>query len=228
VRVHRSFAFIDLSGFTAYTARQGDERSVSLLSSFRTVVRDICSRRGVRVAKWLGDGAMFVSVEPTPLLATLLEVERSMRTSHSELQVRCGATDGDVILHEGDDYIGSSVNIAARLCDLAPGGEVYVSVELAKHRPLWSAASEVMKLEIKGFSEALEVVSLGFADLGNTTASCPVCRIPLNREVADSIALDPAGVTVLFCSDSCRETWERRPRLAPEQQGSLRTPLMGW
>lgn len=119
MRVHRSFAFIDLSGFTAYTARQGDERSVSLLSSFRTVVRDICSRRGVRVAKWLGDGAMFVSVEPTPLLATLLEVERSMRTSHSELQVRCGATDGDVILHEGDDYIGSSVNIR-RACAIWP------------------------------------------------------------------------------------------------------------
>jgi len=228
VRVHRSFAFIDLSGFTSFTARQGDERAVGLLSAFRTVVRDVCSRRGVRVAKWLGDGAMLVSVEPTPLLATLLEIERSMGTSHAELLVRCGATDGEVILHEGDDYIGGAVNVAARLCDVAPGGTVYVTVALAEHRPRWASISEVMDLEIKGFTESMEVVSLGFAALSDSTTSCPVCRIPLNNEVADSATLDPAGVTILFCSDSCRETWERRPRLAPEQQGSLRTPLMGW
>ena len=228
MRVLRSFAFIDLSGFTAFTAREGDERAVALLSAFRTIVRDVCSRRGVRVAKWLGDGAMLVSVEPKPLLATLLEVERSMGASHAELLVRCGATDGEVILHEGDDYIGSAVNMAARLCDAAPGGSVYVTPGLAEHRPRWASISEVMDLEIKGFVESMEVVALGFAALGDSASSCPVCRIPLNAEVADSTTLDPAGVAVFFCSDSCRETWERRPRLAPEQQGSLRTPLMGW
>jgi class 3 adenylate cyclase len=228
VRVQRSFAFIDLSGFTAYTARQGDERAVSLLSAFRTIVRDVCSRRGVRVAKWLGDGAMLVSVEPTPLLATLLEVQRSMSSSHSELLVRSGATDGEVILHEGDDYIGGAVNVAARLCDAAPGGKVYVTISLARHRPPWASVSEVFQLEVKGFTELMEVVSLDLADLGEGASSCPVCRVPLTLEVADSTTLDPAGSTLLFCSDSCRETWERRPRLAPEQQGSLRTPLMGW
>jgi len=228
VRVQRSFAFIDLSGFTAYTARQGDEMAVSLLSTFRTIVRDVCSRRGVRIAKWLGDGAMLVSVERTPLLAALLEVERSMDSSRSELLVRSGASDGEVILHEGDDYIGSPVNVAARLCDLASGGEVFVTTELAGHRPRWASVRRVMNLEVKGFTESLEVVSLGFTSLEDTTSSCPVCRIPLNGEVADSTTLDAAGATILFCSDSCRETWERRPRLAPEQQGSLRTPLMGW
>ncbi len=228
MRVHRSFAFIDLSGFTAYTVRQGDERAVGQLSTFRTIVRDICSRRAVRIAKWLGDGAMLVSVEPTPLLATLLEVEHSMNTSHSDLKVRSGGTDGDVILHEGDDYIGGAVNVAARLCDLAPGGAIYVTADLAESRPLWAAISSVMNLEVKGFTESIEVVSLGFADLKGATSLCPVCRIPLNAEVADSSTLDAAGVTVLFCSDSCRETWDRRPQLAPEQQGSLRTPLMGW
>ena len=228
MRVERSFAFIDLSGFTAYTARQGDELAVSQLSTFRTIVREICSRRGVRVAKWLGDGAMLVSVEPKPLLATLLEVERSMDASRSELLVRSGASNGEVILHEGDDYIGGAVNIAARLCDLANGGEVYVTTELAGYRPAWASVTAVMTLEVKGFTEPIEVVSLGFAALGEGASACPVCRIPLNGEVADSTTLDAAGAMVLFCSESCRETWERRPRLAPEQQGSLRTPLMGW
>ena len=39
------------------------------------MVRDICSRRGVRVAKWLGDGAMLVGVETTPLVAATLEMQ---------------------------------------------------------------------------------------------------------------------------------------------------------
>jgi adenylate cyclase len=227
MRTHRYFAFIDLSGFTAYTSRQGDERAVSLLSSFRTVVRDVCSRRGVRIAKWLGDGAMLVAVTPTPLLASLLEIERSMDASRAELQVRGGAADGDVILHEGDDYIGGAVNVAARLCDLAGGSEVFVTTQLAEHRPHWARIMRTLVLDVKGFVEPIEVAALGFAEVDDASP-CPVCRIPLNAEVADSSALDPAGVPVLFCSDSCRETWERRPRLAPEQQGSLRTPLMGW
>ena len=228
MRVQRSFAFIDLSGFTAYTARQGDELAVSLLSQFRTIVRDICSRRGVRIAKWLGDGAMLVGVDPTPLLATLLEVERAMDISHSELQVRCGATDGEVILHEGDDYIGGAVNVAARLCDLAGDGEVFVTTELAAFRPRWAEVKSVTNLAVKGFTEEIEVVSLVISNPTEGATGCPVCRIPLTGETADSTTLDPAGAMVLFCSDSCRETWERRPRLAPEQQGSLRTPLMGW
>jgi hypothetical protein len=32
---------------------------------------------------------------------------------------------------------------------------------------------------------------------------------------------------VLFCSDSCRDTWEHRPTEEPDGQGSLRIPLIG-
>ena len=48
--------------FTAFTERFGDERTVVVLASFRTRVREIAARRGVRVTKWLGDGAMLSSV----------------------------------------------------------------------------------------------------------------------------------------------------------------------
>ena len=75
MRVHRSFAFVDLSGFTALTEVEGDERAVAILSAFRSMVRDICSRRGVRIAKWLGDGAMLVGVDTTPLVAATLEMQ---------------------------------------------------------------------------------------------------------------------------------------------------------
>jgi len=63
VRVHRSFAFVDVSGFTALTEHEGDEHAVEVLSAFRALLRDNCSWRGVRIAKWLGDGVMLVCVD---------------------------------------------------------------------------------------------------------------------------------------------------------------------
>jgi len=227
VRIRRSFGFIDLSGFTAMTAADGDERAVAVLSSFRSLVREICSRRGVRIDKWLGDGAMLVCVEPGPLIATLLELEYQADRVVSPLRVRSGATCGEVLLHEGDDYIGDRVNVAARLCDLAPGGQFYATLDMAASRPPWSKIVEVLEQEVKGFAEPLEVVSLGLADLGDDSTRCPVCGIPLTSTVAASSARDASGALVLFCADSCRETWERRPRPSSAEQGSLRSPLMG-
>lgn len=228
MRVPRCFSFIDLSGFTALTAHEGDERAVSLLTTFRSIVREICSRRGVRIDKWLGDGAMLVSTHPTPMLATLLEIEHSMKAARVRLQVRCGSSVGEVILHEGDDYIGHPVNMAARLCDLAAGGEVLVTREVAAARPTWSQITSAKQLEVKGYDEPIDVVTLGLVVVHGDATSCPVCGIPLTADLADSNALDAVGAMVLFCADSCRETWERRPKQAAEHQGSLRSPLMGF
>ena len=54
-RIDRTFAFIDLSGFTAFNEKAGDEQAVDVLVQFRNAVRNIASKRGVRIAKWLGE-----------------------------------------------------------------------------------------------------------------------------------------------------------------------------
>ena len=54
MRVERCFAFVDLCGFTAFVEHFGDERTVVVLANFRTRVREIAARRGVRVTKWFG------------------------------------------------------------------------------------------------------------------------------------------------------------------------------
>ena len=102
MQVERSFAFLDLCGFTAYTATQGDDRATSVLSGFRATLRDIASRRGVRVAKWLGDGAMIVGVETEPLVSAMMEVVRRIDEGDSPLDIRAGMALGPVILFEGD------------------------------------------------------------------------------------------------------------------------------
>ena len=208
MRVRRSFCFVDLSGFTAMTRSAGDERAVSVLTGFRAAVRDICSRRGVRIAKWLGDGAMLVSVETTPVLAAALEL--LFRSSDKPVAVRCGITTGPVILLEGDDYIGHSVNIAARLCDVASACEILAVPELIPFLPPWATVEETRRLTLRGLSEPVEVVVLGLASSAVGSSADPVCGIPLSPETAVEVRADDVGAEKLFCSESCLETWAGR------------------
>jgi adenylate cyclase len=199
---------VDLSGFTAMTQASGDERAVALLTGFRAAVRDICSRRGVRIAKWLGDGAMLVGVETTPVVAAALEL--LFRSTTKPVAVRCGITTGSVILLEGDDYIGHSVNIAARLCDVAAADELLATPEMVSFLPAWATVVEEKQLALRGLERPVDVVRLGLREPGEFSAPDPVCGIPLSRGLAVEVRDDREGGSVFLCSESCLETWMGR------------------
>jgi adenylate cyclase len=210
MRVQRTFAFLDLSGFTALTATQGDERAVDLLTGFRNSVRQVCSRRGVRIAKWLGDGAMLVAVDPRPALEAVLELQHRMRADDAGAVLRGGLSTGAVILLEGDDYIGHAVNVAARLCDLAGGHEILAVPELTASMPLWGAVASSREAALRGVERPLQVACLGLAPAGADGSEDPVCGLPLGPATAAACRVDAEGARLLFCADSCLETWENR------------------
>ena len=214
MRVQRTFAFLDLSGFTALTATRGDERAVDVLTEFRNSVRQVCSRRGVRIAKWLGDGAMLVAVDPRPALEAVLELQHRMRADDDDrAALRGGLTSGAVILLEGDDYVGHAVNVAARLCDVAGGHEILAVPELTPSLPPWGAVSSGRDAVLRGLEEPLPVACLGLAPTGADGSEDPVCGLPLCPATAAACRVDPGGVRRLFCADSCLETWENRSAL---------------
>jgi adenylate cyclase len=122
-RVGRSFAFLDLSGFTAYTAEEGDSAAVEVLAHLRATVRRLAERHGVRVTKWLGDGVMLSSPNTDRLVECCVRSRDQIRGT-GVLALRGGICHGDVIMFEGDDYVGEAVNVAARLCAVAAPGEL--------------------------------------------------------------------------------------------------------
>lgn len=159
-RVLRSIAFIDLSGFTAYNDELGDMAASQVLVKFRALVREVCAQHGVRIAKWLGDGAMLVAVEAEELAETLTDLEGYTRGDEWVLKLRCGVATGQVILFEGDDYIGGSVNLASRLCDLAPPGKAFAPAHFPSSLMVNTRVRAVGEFDIKGFDEAVQVVEL--------------------------------------------------------------------
>jgi len=160
MRVPRTFAFVDLSGFTNYTAVAGDDAAGRLLSAFRAIAREIASERGVRIAKWLGDGCMVVAVEQPDAISFALELERRSATACSPLALRVGLATGLALLFEGDDYIGSAVNLAARLCDVASPFEVLIPASHVDNLPEGVRAQPHAPLELRGFPEPVDVMDL--------------------------------------------------------------------
>ncbi len=214
MRVHRSFAFVDVTGFTALTEREGDEHAVTVLAAFRAVLRDICARRSVRIAKWLGDGAMLVCVETMPLLAAVLELHHwtaeGSRPS-PPVSIRSGVASGYVILMEGDDYIGHCVNVAARMCDLAEPGEILAAPSVISELPRWGSALAHRDITLRGVESPVRAASLGMTPAGAGHAIDPICGLPMSETTAEETARDDTGGLALFCSAACLDTWQRRP-----------------
>jgi class 3 adenylate cyclase len=213
VRVHRSFGFVDVSGFTALTELEGDERAVDVLTAFRSLLRDICARRGVRIAKWLGDGVMLVCVDTRPLMETILELHYVVHEvgAVETVSIRSGITCGEVILMEGDDYIGHCVNVAARLCDLATAGEALAAPAVMTHLPSWGEVVSETHVALRGVEKPVPASSIRMAGGASDGSRDPICGLPLTPDNAAEIAHDVRGSVVLFCSPGCVDTWRRRP-----------------
>jgi class 3 adenylate cyclase len=67
---------------------------------------------------------------------------------------------GHALLFEGDDYIGSAVNMAARLCDHARGVEVLMPAMQLERLPDGVTATPIGEVELRGFPGPIEVVEL--------------------------------------------------------------------
>ena len=160
MRVPRTFVFVDLSGFTNYTAAFGDDAAGRILSAFRTIVRSVASERGVRIAKWLGDGCMIVAVNQRDAIAFVLDLEQRAADICNPLTVRAGLATGHALLFEGDDYIGSAVNMAARLCDHAKNVEVLMPSMHIERLPDGVTAEPFGEIELRGFPGPINVVEL--------------------------------------------------------------------
>ncbi|HEY5077978.1 MAG TPA: adenylate/guanylate cyclase domain-containing protein [Acidimicrobiia bacterium] len=168
MRVDRWFAFVDLSGFTSFGDRFGDDESVRVLTLFRGAVRQVATEFGVRIAKWLGDGCMLVSVDPAQLIAAVTKLEALTHELELPLSMHAGCAGGAVILLEGDDYTGRAVNLAARLATVARPHEILATVELAEHAPGGTPSQPAGMISVAGIQEPVEVVRFGCVAAGDT------------------------------------------------------------
>ena len=158
LQIERTFCFADLSGFTRFTREHGPLLAVDRLEAFRRISRDVAAKRGVRVAKWLGDGVMMVGTEPTPTIAWAGHVISHFK--YTGIEIRAGLATGIALLFEGDDYLGEPVNLAAKLCSVAEPGEILAHCDV-DDLPDWMQVLEVEEVDIRGVGPIGGIQRLG-------------------------------------------------------------------
>jgi len=103
---------------------------------------------------------MLVGVEPEPLLEAIVEIEALIDSSGSPLPLRGGFSSGRVILIDGDDYIGTPVNLGARLCDCAEPRQILAPADTVEHLYTSLVARPIGTRAIAGFDDPVDLVEL--------------------------------------------------------------------
>jgi class 3 adenylate cyclase len=124
-----TFLFADIRDYTAFVEEHGDARARQLIASFRRLVRAQLGVTGGGEIKTEGDSFYLVFQTAGQALrcaiAIMNEAADPLR-SGGALPVGIGIHAGEPVPHEGQ-YVGSAVNIAARLGAAAGAGELLIS-----------------------------------------------------------------------------------------------------
>lgn len=124
--------FVDMAGFAERTARQTREQNKSLLRDFAGLLIPLIARFGGRHVKSIGDALLVAFRSPTDSVRCGMAMHDAIvaynneRRTHDPIQIRVALNVGEVRL-EPDDVFGEAVNIAARVEELTPPGEIYLT-----------------------------------------------------------------------------------------------------
>jgi len=176
-----TFLFTDLVGSTALIDRLGDDAADSVRRDHFDVLRKAVEEAGGEEVKNLGDGLMVSFASPAAALACAVAMQRAL--AGSDQRIRIGVHAGEPA-QEGDDYFGTPVVVAKRLCDRAEGGQI-LATELLAGLVGTRGGYQFLprgRLALKGLSEPVATVEVRWQE--GEAADGPVA--PVRRRASRS------------------------------------------
>ncbi len=154
--------FSDIEGSTEIADRLGDKRFMDVIRQHNAIIREEVKAHGGFEVKSEGDGFMIAFQSARRALDCAIAIQKQLAqrnaASTEPFRMRVGLHCGEVI-KEGEDFFGRNVILAARVANLAKGGEILVSGVL---KALVESAgdltwSEPRSVELKGLSGIYEI-----------------------------------------------------------------------
>ncbi len=125
----RSFGFVDMSSYTHTASIMGADL-VGLVERFEYLCRNVVTAAGGRVVKMIGDSVFFIADDLEIGLKVVTDLISNLKAAEGILPVRASFIQGDVFSRSGDVF-GPSVNLAARLVDIAPRWSILTDAKTA-------------------------------------------------------------------------------------------------
>lgn len=148
--------FSDIESSTERATQMGDAAWFALLDEHNRIIRAELKTYGGREVKSIGDGFMLVFPSVSRALRFVTVVQQRVEDpAGPDLRVRMGLHTGEAIADESGDLFGRHINLAARVSNLADGGQIVASnvvKEIAAGREDASFGPPT-SVELKGFAE---------------------------------------------------------------------------
>jgi adenylate cyclase len=148
--------------FSDWSLRAGDTAAVDLLRQIDVGVEPAITGHGGTVVKRLGDGLMAAFSDPTSAVVAALDARDAVATVDVEgyrPKLRAGVHMGRP-RRIGGDYLGTDVNIAARVADAASGEEVLISDPVRERLDDTGLKLKQRRFKAKGAPKDLSVYSV--------------------------------------------------------------------
>jgi class 3 adenylate cyclase len=165
--------FTDLKGSTALYDRIGDLNAFALVQQHFDRLQDVTVRHNGAIIKTIGDAVMAAFIKPADAVQAALDMRGEIaafneRQSDKALVLKIGVHKGAAIAvtqNERLDYFGQTVNIAARVQNLADADEIFVSQDVydatGVRDGLAVFAVEPRKAQLRGVQQELPVSRVG-------------------------------------------------------------------
>ncbi len=167
--------FTDLKGSTALYDRIGDLNAFALVQQHFEQLQAVTVRHKGAIIKTIGDAVMAAFLDPADAVQAALEMRDEIaafnrRQPDKELILKIGVHKGAAIavtLNERLDYFGQTVNIAARVQNLAEADEIVVSEDVYDSGDVKEAlapfAVEASRAQLRGVQQDLQVFRVAHA-----------------------------------------------------------------
>jgi class 3 adenylate cyclase len=156
-RLRLAVGFADLVGWTALAERH-DPRTLALaVGRFERAASERAVAAGVRVVKSIGDAVMVVGLDPVAVVDVMAGLGTDVDADPELTGMRAAVVAGEALARDGD-YVGPTVNLAARATKEAPPGGIVVNAGVAA--ALAAAGRRVEQLEprrLRGFDDLVEL-----------------------------------------------------------------------
>lgn len=171
---HVTMLFCDIRGFTSITESMPPPEVIDLLNEHMTALTAVAYEHGGMVDKFVGDLIMVLfgaplstgedAIRAVQCALSMLRVRRELnQTSKHSIEMGVGIATGTVVAGcMGSDQrlsytvLGTRVNLASRLCDIAQAGEVVMDEETWQEVRSLVQAQPMPPVRLKGFSEPVQ------------------------------------------------------------------------
>ncbi len=163
--------FADISESTRLYESRGDRVALRLIGTCLIAMRAAAERCGGRVVKTIGDELMCAFPNAAEAATAATEMQIVISEQHAPLSIRIGFDCGPVI-DQKDDLFGDTVNVAARIAELAQPGQILASARALELLPgsMGTTSRMLPGISVKGKTQELEIGEILWNYTGELTA----------------------------------------------------------